>query len=86
MARTIRRREFVVGLGAGLLAAPAIASAEGAPIVTQADPFNRARASKQDRQQTEQSPQHRQGDARIYAVELLGHDGRVDQANVFTAR
>src|SRR5262249_55645756 len=43
------------------------------------------RASKQDRQETEHSPQHRQGDARIYAVELLDHDSQVDQANVVAA-
>ena len=36
MARTIRRRDFVVGLGAGLIAAPAIVKAEGAPIVIRA--------------------------------------------------
>src|SRR5262249_953776 len=40
------------------------------------------RASKQDRQQTEHSPQYRQGDAGIYAVELLGHDGHVNQASI----
>ena len=43
------------------------------------------RACKQDRQETEYSPQHRQGDARIYAIELLGHDGHVDQASVVAA-
>ena len=36
MARTIRRRDLVVGLGAGLIAAPAIVKAEGAPIVIRA--------------------------------------------------
>lgn len=36
MARTIRRRDFVVGLGASLIAAPAIVKAEGAPIVIRA--------------------------------------------------
>ena len=32
----IRRREFIAGLGAGLLAAPAIVRAEGEPIVIRA--------------------------------------------------
>src|SRR6516164_3305073 len=43
-------------------------------------------ASEQNRQQTQHCPQHRQGDASIYAVELLGDDGHVDQASVVAAR
>jgi len=33
MPSRIRRREFIAGLGAGLIAAPAIVRAEGQPIV-----------------------------------------------------
>jgi NitT/TauT family transport system substrate-binding protein len=36
MTSSIRRREFVAGLGAGLLAAPAIVRAQGQPIVIRA--------------------------------------------------
>jgi hypothetical protein len=36
MPSRIRRREFIVGLGAGLLAAPAIVRAEGEPILIRA--------------------------------------------------
>src|SRR5205807_4519805 len=36
MPSTIRRREFIAGLGAGLIAAPAIVRAEGEPIVIRA--------------------------------------------------
>ena len=36
MIRTIRRREFVAGLGAGLIAAPAIVRAAAEPIVIRA--------------------------------------------------
>ena len=36
MTSTIRRREFMAGLGAGLIAAPAIVRAEGPPIVIRA--------------------------------------------------
>jgi len=32
----IRRREFITGLGAGLLAAPAIVRAQGQPVVIRA--------------------------------------------------
>ena len=36
MTSRIRRREFIVGLGVGLFAAPAIVRAEGEPIVIRA--------------------------------------------------
>ena len=36
MTSKIRRRDFIAGLGAGLLAAPAIVRAEGEPILIRA--------------------------------------------------
>ena len=36
MIKTIRRREFIAGLGAGLIAAPGIVRAEGEPVVIRA--------------------------------------------------
>src|SRR5260370_26202090 len=36
MIKTIRRREFIAGIGVGLLAAPAIVRAAGEPIVIRA--------------------------------------------------
>src|SRR5260370_35561835 len=36
MPSRIRRREFIAGLGAGLIAAPAIVRAEGQPVVIRA--------------------------------------------------
>ena len=41
MIQTIRRREFIAGIGAGLFAAPAIVRAAGEPIVIRAGALKR---------------------------------------------